>query len=60
VLPVGRCRLEVLIDVFNLTNHDNWTDYSGAQNARTFGQPTNAGSPRQIQIGARLDFGRSR
>lgn len=59
-LTLGKCRLEILIDVFNVTNHDNWTEYSGAQNAKTFGQPTNAGPPRQIQIGARFDFGRGR
>jgi hypothetical protein len=60
VLPFGRNRIEILIDVFNITNHDNWTDYQGARNALTYLQPTNAGLPRQIQFGVRLDFGSAR
>jgi hypothetical protein len=60
VLPFGRNRIEILIDVFNITNHDNWTDYQGAQNALKYLQPTNAGLPRQIQFGVRFDFGSAR
>jgi len=60
VLPFGRNRIEILIDVFNITNHDNWTDYQGSQNAQTYLHPTNAGIPRQFQFGVRFDFGGGR
>jgi len=46
----------LLVEAFNVTNHDNWTGYTFVINRPTFGRPTNAGPPRQIQVGARITF----
>ncbi len=57
-LYAGKTRIELLAEVFNVTNHVNWTSYTGNQAAGPFfGQPTDAGPPRQLQIGVRIDFG---
>jgi hypothetical protein len=52
----GRRRLEMLIEAFNATNHANWSDYNGVQGNLKYGLPTNAGPPRQLQLGARWNF----
>jgi hypothetical protein len=56
VLTVGRQRLELLAEAFNVTNQRNWTAFDGVVTNATFGRPTSAGDPRQIQVGMRLDF----
>jgi hypothetical protein len=57
VLPLRRTRLELMAEVFNVTNHANLTDYSGVQSRpTTFEQPASAGPPRQLQLGVRFDF----
>ena len=57
MIRVGSSRFELLAEVFNATNQANWTDYQGDQmRPTTFGQPTSAGPPRQLQIGLRFDF----
>jgi hypothetical protein len=55
-IALGKSRLELLVEAFNVTNHDNWTGYTFVINRPTFGRPTNAGPPRQIQVGARITF----
>jgi hypothetical protein len=49
-------RLALLVEAFNVTNRANWTDYNGRMAATAFGRPAGATAPRQIQLGARLDF----
>ncbi len=52
-----RRSLEVLVEAFNLANHRNWTAFDGSQrNTATFGRPTDAGLPREIQAGVRVNF----
>jgi hypothetical protein len=52
----GSRHLEVLAEAFNVTNRTNWTAYDGKQNSATFGRPTDAAPPRQVQVGARIAF----
>ena len=54
-------RIEVMVEAFNLLNHVNVLNVNntygnGATPLASFGQPTAAGDPRQIQIGARWSF----
>lgn len=54
----GRHRLEVMADAFNVLNRANYlipnnTFGSGTPPPASFGQPTAAGDPRQLQIGLR-------
>lgn len=51
-----RLRFELLVDVFNVANHRNWTGYDGVLTNPTFRSPTGATSPREIQVGIRVDF----
>ncbi len=48
--------LEVMLDVFNVFNWTNFGGYVGRMNLATFGKPTTAGAPRQIQLGTKLSF----
>lgn len=48
--------VELLGEVFNLTNRTNWMNYNGGLNSSAVGQPTNAGPPRQLQLGMRFSF----
>jgi hypothetical protein len=56
VVPFGRRRVELLGEVFNVTNRRNWSAFDGVVSNTTFGKPTGSGDPRQIQVGIRLDF----
>jgi hypothetical protein len=49
-------RVELIAEAFNVTNHRNWTGYDGVVQNATFGRPTGAASPREVQGGIRLDF----
>jgi hypothetical protein len=54
-------RLEVSVDAFNVLNRTNLLFPNniigqGATPSPTFGQPTAAGDPRQVQLGFRVDF----
>ncbi len=53
---LGRSRLELLVEAFNLANHRNWTSFDGVLTSATFGRPLAAEVPRQVQVGARIDF----
>jgi outer membrane receptor protein involved in Fe transport len=53
---IGRRRVELLADAFNLTNQRNWTAFDGVVSNATFGSPTSSGDPRQVQLGIRVDF----
>lgn len=49
-------RIEIVAEGFNLTNHANWRAYNGVASSATFGMPTDASAPREIQVGVRFDF----
>jgi hypothetical protein len=55
-IALGKPRLELLVEAFNATNHDNWTGYTFVVGRASFGRPGNAGPPRQLQLGARITF----
>jgi hypothetical protein len=56
IFRIGRQRIELLADVFNTTNHPNWTAFDGVITNFTFGQPTSSTDARQVQFGVRVDF----
>jgi hypothetical protein len=56
ILVPGRRRIELLGEIFNVTNQRNWSSFDGVVGNTTFGKPTASGDPRQIQIGIRADF----
>jgi hypothetical protein len=54
-------RLDVMVEAFNLFNHVNVLSVNnifgtGVTPLPTFGQPTAAGDPRQLQLGVRWSF----
>jgi hypothetical protein len=58
---VGRAGLEVVVDAFNVLNRTNLlfpnnTFGQGTAPLPTFGRPTAAADPRQVQLGLRVDF----
>lgn len=55
-IPIGKRKVELLAEGFNVTNRVNFNSYNGSIQSRFFGTPQSAGSPRQIQLGVRFDF----
>jgi hypothetical protein len=55
-IRIGRWRVQAIAEAFNVSNHRNWTEYQGNIGSPSFGKPTNAASPRQVQVGVRVDF----
>jgi Carboxypeptidase regulatory-like domain/TonB dependent receptor-like, beta-barrel len=51
-----RVRLEILGEVFNLTNHRNWIGPIGDLRSAQFGKPTAAAGAREIQLGVRVEY----
>ncbi len=51
-----RLSLEVYVQAYNLFNHFNAVNFSGVMTSPFFGQPTSAGPPRRVEVGARLGF----
>jgi hypothetical protein len=56
VFGSGTRRIELIAEVFNLFNHSNWTAFDGVVRNTTFGRPTDASAPREVQLGIRVDF----
>ena len=52
----GGTDLELIAEVFNVTNQKNWTNFSGDQRSATFGRPSGGEITRQVQLGFRVDF----
>jgi hypothetical protein len=57
----GSNRIELMIEAFNVLNHVNVLNVNntfgtGLTPLPSFGRPTLAGDPRQIQLGARWRF----
>jgi hypothetical protein len=60
-LPLGAHRVELMLEAFNLFNRTNvvavnGTYGTGTSPRATFGQPTLAADPRQVQVGLRWNF----
>jgi len=54
--PQGRYRLNLFVNIQNLTNHLNYGGYSGVMTSPFFMQPTLATNPRRIDLGMGMNF----
>jgi len=54
--PLPRFRISVFLNAQNLTNHRNYTGYSGTKTSLFFGQPTAVQGMRKIDIGLNFNF----
>jgi len=52
----ARYRIQIRCDIQNLTNHYNYTGYSGVLTSPFFGQPTAVQGPRRIDLGVVFNF----
>jgi hypothetical protein len=52
----GPPQVELLVEAFNLANRRNWSEFDGNLSSTTFGRPTDATPPRQVQVGIRVSF----
>ena len=52
----GPRQVDLIAEAFNLTNDRQWTGVDGNLSSATFGRPTEAGPPRQVQLGIRVSF----
>ena len=53
---MGRSRLDVFAEAFNLTNHVNLFNEIGNLASTSFGRSTQADIARQVQLGVRIGF----
>jgi hypothetical protein len=51
-----RYRLQVFVQVQNLTNRPNYVGYSGTLTSPFFGQPTAVNGTRKVDVGMNLNF----
>ncbi|MBI2834526.1 MAG: TonB-dependent receptor [Acidobacteria bacterium] len=56
IVKIRRTSIEMMLEAFNVTNRDNFSAYNGNLRSALFRRPTAAFDPRQIQLGARIDF----
>jgi hypothetical protein len=56
VQRVGKYQAGFFLEVYNLTNHTNFGDPTGARNSANFMKPITVDNPRQAQLGLRLLF----
>jgi hypothetical protein len=54
--PQGRYRLNLFVNIQNLTNHLNYGGYSGVMTSPFFMRPTLAANPRRIDMGMGVNF----
>lgn len=52
----ARYRLNVFTNINNLTDHHNYTGYSGVITSPFYGQPTSVTNPRRIDVGMNMTF----
>ena len=52
----ARYRLNVFVNIQNLTNHQNLGGYSGVMTSPFFGRPTFASNPRRVDMGLGITF----
>ncbi len=55
-LRIGKHRVQIYGDAFNLLNRDNVLSVRGSQNAADFLEALSFGRPRQVQFGIRWDW----
>lgn len=48
--------LQLFAEMYNATNRTNFIGYIGNMQSSSFGEPTWAAAPRQIQLGFRFNF----
>jgi hypothetical protein len=53
---IGRYQAGLFLEIYNLTNHTNFGNPSGARNSVNFLNPIVADNPRTAQLGFRLTF----
>ncbi len=51
-----RFRVEFYASAQNITNHNNYTGYSGVMTSEFFQQPTSVMNPRKVELGMRFGF----
>ncbi len=51
-----RYGIELYVQAYNTLNHFNALNFSGVVGSPFFGQPTSAGAPRRVELGARFNF----
>ena len=51
-----RFRVGFYVQAQNLTNHANYTGYSGVMTSEFFQRPTSVMNPRRVQMGIRFGF----
>jgi len=54
--PLPRFRVSIFMNAQNLTNHRNYTGYSGTLTSQFFGQPTAVQGMRKIDVGLNFNF----
>jgi hypothetical protein len=54
--PPTRYRIGFFVQMQNVTNHANYSGYSGVLTSPFFGQPTNVVNPRKIDFGVNFGF----
>jgi hypothetical protein len=54
--PANRYRLQLFLQAQNITNHANYSGYSGTMTSPFFREPTNVQGMRKIDIGMSLTF----
>jgi hypothetical protein len=54
--PASRYRLQLFMQAQNITNHANYSAYSGTMTSPFFLKPTNVFGTRKIDIGMQLTF----
>ena len=52
----ARYRITIIAQAQNLTNHANYTGYSGVLTSPFFGQPTAVTNPRRVDLGIQFSF----
>ncbi|MHB8093666.1 MAG: TonB-dependent receptor [Candidatus Aminicenantales bacterium] len=52
----SRFSVQIFAEAFNLTNRVNFGAPQGSMRSKVFGKPSSAQSPRQVQLGLRLNF----
>jgi len=55
-INIKKQRIRLFIEIYNVTNRVNFGSIYNKYPSNRFGEPTRAGSPRQIQLGARWSF----
>lgn len=55
-IPVDRYRLTWTVNAMNVTNHANYTGYSGVLSSPFFMRPTTVQNPRKVDIGMSFSF----